>query len=57
MLTIAGGILLAVFVLFVVLPLVTWVTVCLFLTIQYHRHKNDPTVQGSIEIDRRVAAP
>ncbi len=50
MLTRAGGILLAVFGLFVVLPLVTWLTVCLFLTIQYHRHKNDPPVQGSIEI-------
>ena len=45
MLIIVGGILLAVLVLFVVLPLVTWLTVCLFLTVQYHRHKKDPPVE------------
>ncbi len=39
-----AGVLVAVFVLFVVLPLVTWLTVCLFLTIQYHRHKNEPPI-------------
>ena len=44
MLTRAGDILLAVFVLFVVLPPLVWVTVCLVLVIQYHRHKKDPPV-------------
>ena len=44
MLAIAGGILLGVFILFVVLPPVIWVTICVFLAIQYHRHKNDPAL-------------